>query len=91
MVAFTQPFWAATFVYAGALRGTGDTRYPLVIGTAGVWGSVALSWLLVRFFEGSLAGVWGTFLVTAPVTAWLTWRRFQRRIRDAAAQPPIEV
>jgi len=31
VVALAQPFWAATFVYAGALRGTGNTRTPLLI------------------------------------------------------------
>jgi multidrug resistance protein, MATE family len=91
VMALTQPFWAVRMAGSGALRGTGDTRYPLIVGTAGVWGSVALAWLLLQFFDGGLAAVWGTFLATAPVTAWLTWRRFQRRIRDAAAQPPIEV
>jgi putative MATE family efflux protein len=91
VMALTQPFWAVRMAGSGALRGTGDTRYPLVVGTAGIWGAVALAWLLLRFFDGGLAAVWGMFLVTAPVTAALTWRRFQRRIREAAAQPPIQI
>ncbi|MBX0330953.1 MATE family efflux transporter [Oscillochloris sp. ZM17-4] len=85
VMALTQPFWAVRMAGSGALRGTGDTRFPLVIGSLGVWGAVGLAWLLLRFIGGSLPGVWGAFLVTAPITAALTWWRFQRRIRDLAA------
>lgn len=42
VTAVAQPFWAATFVYAGAMRGTGNTRTPLLITSVAVW-SVGLS------------------------------------------------
>ena len=29
IVALAQPFWAMLFVYSGALRGLGNTRFPL--------------------------------------------------------------
>src|SRR4029078_1164834 len=31
VLALTQPFWAVLFVQAGALRGLGNTRFPLLI------------------------------------------------------------
>lgn len=82
VVALTQPFWAVGMVQSGALRGTGDTRFPLLIGTAGIWSAVLLAWLSLTFLGGGLAALWAAFLVTSPVTAVLTWRRFSRRIEE---------
>ena len=45
-----------------------------------------LVWLTLRTVGGGLPTVWGAFLITAPVTAVLTWRRFQRRLQDLAAE-----
>jgi putative MATE family efflux protein len=90
VMALTQPFWAVRMAGSGALRGTGDTRFPLIIGSLGVWGAVALAWLMLHFFDVGLAAVWGAFLVTAPLTALLTWRRFQSRIREFMILPRVE-
>jgi Na+-driven multidrug efflux pump len=84
VVALTQPFWAVGMVQSGALRGTGDTRFPLMIGTLGIWSAVLLVWLVLTFVGGGLPAVWAAFLVTSPVTAFLTWRRFRQRIRELA-------
>jgi multidrug resistance protein, MATE family len=85
VMALTQPFWAVRMAGSGALRGTGDTRYPLFVGSFGVWGAVGLVWLALRFISGDLALVWAAFLITGPITAVLTWRRFQQRIREIMA------
>jgi putative MATE family efflux protein len=85
-VALTQPFWAVGMVQAGALRGTGDTRFPLIIGAAGMWSAVLLVWLTLHFLGGGLAAVWAAFLVTSPVTAALSWRRFTERVRELEAE-----
>jgi multidrug resistance protein, MATE family len=85
VMALTQPFWAVRMAGSGALRGTGDTRFPLIVGSLGVWSAVGLVWLMLRFIGGGLPVVWGAFLITAPITALLTWRRFQQRIREVVA------
>jgi putative MATE family efflux protein len=82
IVALTQPFWAVGMVQSGALRGTGDTQYPLIIGAAGMWTTVLIVWGILTFFGGGLVAVWAAFLMTSPVTAFLTWRRFRERIRQ---------
>jgi putative MATE family efflux protein len=82
IVALTQPFWAVGMVQSGALRGTGDTRYPLIIGAGGMWATVLIVWLILTFLGGGLTSVWAAFLATSPVTAFLTWRRFQQRVRE---------
>jgi putative MATE family efflux protein len=81
VVAFTQPFWAIGFVQSGALRGTGDTRFPLWVNTLGMWSAVGVSAVLVHWVAGNLTAVWGAFLITSPITAFLFYRRFQQTIR----------
>jgi len=80
VVAVTQPLWATTFVLAGALRGTGDTRTPLLITGLVNWAAVGLAFVLVRAFALSLTLVWVAFLVAAPIEAYLffrAWRRYR--------------
>ena len=79
-LALTQPFWAVLFVQSGALRGTGDTRYPLRVNTIGIWVAVLLGGITALSVGGALTTIWSAFLVTAPLTAYLLWRRFQRTI-----------
>ncbi|WP_255604257.1 MATE family efflux transporter [Oscillochloris sp. ZM17-4] len=79
VVAFTQPFWAATFVYAGALRGTGDTRTPLVITAAAIWSAVGLGVILMNTSFHSLAGIWAAFLVVGPFETLVYWRAWRRK------------
>ncbi|MCX6048148.1 MAG: MATE family efflux transporter [Chloroflexi bacterium] len=86
LVAAIQPFWGISFVQAGALRGTGDTQYPLRINTLGIWVAVGLGALIVWYINGSLAAAWSSFILTTPVTAFLMWRRFQKTITNA---PPV--
>jgi MATE family multidrug resistance protein len=80
VVAFTQPFWAIGFVQAGALRGTGNTRLPLWINTVGMWTAIGLGALVALYIGGQLQAVWGAFLFTSPLTAWLLWRSFRSTI-----------
>jgi putative MATE family efflux protein len=80
LVALTQPLWAGTFVFGGALRGAGDTRTPLVISGVLMWAVVAFGVLAVRLWP-ALAAVWATFLLAAPVEVaclWWAWRRLSR-------------
>ena len=79
VIAVAQPFWAATFVYAGAMRGTGNTRTPLLITSVAVWSVVGLSYLILQLLP-SLTGIWLAFLVVGPLETlafWLAWRRWR--------------
>ena len=80
--ALTQPLQAINMVQSGGLRGTGNTQYPLRVGTSGIWAAVILGGLLTYFVQGGwgLTTIWGAFLVTTPVTAFLSWRKFRRTI-----------
>lgn len=76
------PFWAIWFVAGGGLRGSGDTRTPLVIGPATMWLSVLLAYVAVRWFGGGLGAVWFSFVLTTSPASVLMWRAFRRRIAD---------
>lgn len=82
VTALTQVFWAASFVYAGAMRGTGDTRTPLLITGLFVWTAVAIGYLGITLVQNSLATLWAAFLVTGPIETlcfWWLWRRWGLR------------
>ena len=81
VMALTQPFWAASFVLAGALRGTGNTRTPLLITGVSIWVAVLLAWIGARFVVPHLAAVWFAFVITGPLEVyffWQAWRAWRR-------------
>jgi len=85
VVALAQPFWAATFVYAGALRGTGNTRTPLLITGVVMWSVVGLGVLALLLVQASLAAIWFGFLLLCPIETasfWWFWRRWRMRQRS---------
>jgi len=82
VVALAQPFWAVLFVQSGALRGMGNTGFPLRANTAGLWSTMIIAWLAVNYFNGGIAHVWGVFLITSPVMAIVLWKRFRKAVRE---------
>lgn len=86
IMALTQPFWAIMFVQSGALRGTGNTRFPLLVTGGGIWLSIGLAYVLLNTIGGGLISVWASFLVVAPFLSLLFWRRFRSTV--ASEQPP---
>lgn len=80
MVAFAQVPLAISFVYAGSLRGTGDTHYVFLVTLVAMWGiRVLFSYIAAVPLHLSLYMVWGVFLFDwffrAAAFAW----RYKRR------------
>jgi putative MATE family efflux protein len=82
VLALTQPFWAVLFVQAGALRGMGNTRFPLLVTGTSIWAATGLAFALIETIGGGLTTIWAAFLALAPVMAFLMWRRFQRTVAE---------
>jgi Na+-driven multidrug efflux pump len=82
VVALAQPFWAILFVYSGALRGLGNTQFPLRVNATGIWLATGLGYLIIHFIGGQLNAVWGAFLIVSPAMAFLMRWRFQESIRE---------
>lgn len=78
LIAISQPFLAASMVFAGALRGAGDTRWVLIITTVGVWGvRLVLAYVLCITLGWGLIGAWigmSADLVLRAVLVWLRYR-----------------
>jgi len=59
IIALVQPSQSTQFVLAGALRGAGDTKWPLYSTIIGVWGfRVLLSYIFVQLLGFGLVGAW---------------------------------
>ncbi|HWQ14959.1 MAG TPA: MATE family efflux transporter, partial [Roseiflexaceae bacterium] len=86
VVALAQPFWAVLFVGAGALRGAGNTRLPLVVGAGGIWVTVLLALALIELVGGGLGMVWGMFLATSPIIGAIYWWRWRRTVAEIARE-----
>jgi putative MATE family efflux protein len=84
LVAFAQVPLAVSFVYAGSLRGTGDTFYVFIVTLLAMWGiRVAFSWLAVNWLHLSLYAVWGVFLIDWYVRgAAFAWRYKKRDLHN---------
>src|SRR5215217_6796916 len=76
------PFWGLWFVSSGSLRGSGDTRTPLLIGASTMWLSVLIAWIAVRWFGAGLGTVWFAFVLTTAPASVLMWWTYRRRIGE---------
>ncbi len=76
MLGISQPFMAIDFTLGGALRGAGDTRFPLwTVVVAFYVVRLGLSALVVFVFDLSLPWLWATLIGDYFVRAALkTWR-----------------
>jgi putative MATE family efflux protein len=95
-LSLSLPFWAMWSVNGGALRGSGDTRTPMLMSVATVWLAVALAFGSVRWFDAGLGTVWLTFQVTTPIGARGNRLVLRRRLAPGssvlttvAAAPPV--
>ena len=79
LAALVQPFQASFQIYAGALRGAGDSLYPalsLAVGILVIRPLLAL--LLVRVFTWGLFGAWLALFLDQTIRFFLLFVRFRR-------------
>ncbi len=74
----TQPLLAAAMVFAGGLRGAGDTRFPMVITGAGIWlVRLPLAYLLALNLGWGLAGAWSAMALDLGLRGAFNFLRFR--------------
>ncbi|RKN73025.1 MATE family efflux transporter [Paenibacillus ginsengarvi] len=79
IMGFIQVSQATQFILSGALRGAGDTRYPLYSTFIGVWGfRVVLSLLFVYVLGMDLYGIWLAAAADQFVRSFLILKRFKK-------------
>lgn len=78
IIALVQPFQSSQLILAGALRGAGDTFWPLVATFVGVLLiRVVLAHLLVNIFGYGLAGAWMAVFMDQFVRWFFVYMRFR--------------
>ena len=74
-----QVFDAAGVTTSGALRGAGDTRFPMVINFICIWGlMIPLMFYLDRAYQLGIYGAWGASSFAIIVCGCLYYARFKR-------------
>ena len=85
-IGVSLPIWGLWMSSAGAVRGSGDTRSPMIRGVIAVWAAVLIAWLGVHFLDQSIAWIWGSFIVTGLLPAFGNWRAFRKRAEMLARE-----
>ena len=77
MVAVIQPFQASQFIYAGALRGAGDTKYTaMVVMLTAMLLRPGLAILLIKGFGFGLEGAWYALVADQLLRTTLVFFRY---------------
>ena len=78
-----QPLMAVDWTLTGALRGAGDTQFPLLASVAGFYGFRLALTVLIVHLGGSVKLVWWSLLADYMMRAALkTWRFQQGRWQE---------
>jgi Na+-driven multidrug efflux pump len=84
VLAFSLPASAFWTICAGSLRGSGDTRNPMISSAVGMWAAVALGFVAVRWFDAGLPVVWAMYTITIHFTALRNWLVLRRRLAETS-------
>lgn len=78
IAAFEQPTIALANIFAGALRGAGDTRWPMYVTILGVWVfRMPLVYLCVYVWKFSIISVWVVTVLDFLIRSLILWWRFR--------------
>lgn len=78
MIAFFQPVIGFSNVFAGALQGAGDTKFPMYATFFGTWVvHIGLGYVLGIVFELGLMGIWIGYALNNAVRSLLLYYRFR--------------
>lgn len=78
MVGLIQPLLASNMIFSGALRGAGDTRYPMLVTGLGIYATrLPLAYALAHLVGWGLPGAWGALIVDFSLRGVLNFLRFR--------------
>jgi putative MATE family efflux protein len=77
VLAAAQPLMAIDFTVSGALRGAGDTRFPLAVAALAFYGGrLGASWVITRWLDVDIVWLWSTIIGDYLLRAVLKSHRF---------------
>ncbi len=82
VLGFSLPATAIWQVCGGALRGSGDTRSPMLASVVATWLAVGLALVAVREFGAGLSVVWLMYTITTHIAALSNWIVLRRRLAN---------
>ncbi|MGE5614618.1 MAG: MATE family efflux transporter [Bacillota bacterium] len=78
ILALSQPGQSTQLSISGALRGAGDTMYPLYASIFGIWGfRVIIAHIFVNIFKWGLVGAWLSLALDQYTRATVVFLRFR--------------
>ncbi|MGC9333012.1 MAG: MATE family efflux transporter, partial [Anaerolineae bacterium] len=78
VVGVIQPLLAAAMVFAGALRGAGDTRFPMSITGSSIWFiRLPAAYLLALLLGWGLLGAWSAMALDFTLRGAFNFLRFR--------------
>lgn len=78
IMSLAQPSMSTQLSLAGALRGAGDTMYPLYASIFGIWiFRVFVAYLFVNIFKWGLIGAWIALVLDQTTRAIIVYTRFR--------------
>jgi MATE family multidrug resistance protein len=78
VMGFVQPMLAASMIFAGALRGAGDTRWPMLITGACIWlVRLPLAYLFAIVMGWGLVGAWTGMSIDMILRGGFNFLRFR--------------
>jgi putative MATE family efflux protein len=95
ILALAQPGQSTQLSLAGALRGAGDTMYPLYASIFGIWiFRVFVAYIFVSIFNWGLVGAWVALVLDQYTRAGVVYLRFRsgkwmdKKVRTLKAEEP---
>jgi putative MATE family efflux protein len=78
MVGLIQPLLTANMVFAGGLRGAGDTRFPMIVSGTSIWlVRLPLAYLFALVLDWGLLGAWGALAFDLSLRGVINFLRFR--------------
>lgn len=78
MVGLVQPMVAASMIFSGALRGAGDTRFPMIITGSSIWFiRLPAAYLLALSLGWGLLGAWSAMALDFTLRGAFNFLRFR--------------
>lgn len=92
VAALFQLFDGLQVVGSGVLRGTGDTRRPMIVNLIGHWGiGLPVGMLLAFGLHGGIYGLWGGLALGLMAVGTILLVIWMRRVQGLVAHPPSPV